>query len=62
MDIHDPLSPSLPIVHCFQQVILPLLIHVKGRQEYIPYELVPTSLAVSHMSGSSNFDSFCDGW
>ena len=31
-------------------------------QEYIIYELVPTSPAVSHMSGSSNFDSFRDRW
>ena len=35
-----------------------LLGHVKGST----YELVPTSPAVTHMSGSSNFDSFCDGW
>ena len=34
----------------------------RGPQEYIPYELVPTSLAVSCMSGSSNLDSFRDGW
>ena len=27
-------------------------------QEYITYKFVPTSLAVSRMSGSSNFDSF----
>ena len=33
----------------------------RGSQEYITYELVPTSPAVSHMSGSSNFDSFRDG-
>ena len=33
-----------------------------GPQEYIPYELVPTSPAVSHMPGSSNFDCFRDGW
>ena len=31
-------------------------------QEYITYELIPTSPAVSCMSGSSNFDSFRDGW
>ena len=31
-------------------------------QEYITYEFVLTSPAVSHMSGSSNSDSFCDGW
>ena len=34
----------------------------RGPQEYITFELYPTSLAVSSMSGSSNFDSFCDGW
>ena len=34
----------------------------KGPQEYITYELVPTSPAVFRMSGSSNFDSFHDGW
>ena len=31
-------------------------------QEYITYELIPTSPAVSHMSGLSNFDSFSDEW
>ena len=31
-------------------------------QEYITHELVPTSPVVSRVSGSSNFDSFCDGW
>ena len=34
----------------------------RGLQEYITYELIPTSPAVSCMSGSSNFDSFRDGW
>ena len=34
----------------------------RGPQEYITYELVPTSPTVSRMSGSSNFDSFRDGW
>ena len=34
----------------------------RGPQEYITYELVPTSPAVSCMSGSSNFDSFHDWW
>ena len=34
----------------------------RGPQEYITYELVPTSPAMSWMSGSSNFDSFHDGW
>ena len=28
----------------------------RGPQEYFTYEVVPTSPAVSHMSGSSNFD------
>ena len=32
----------------------------RGPQEYITYESVLTSPAVSHMSGSSNFDSFRD--
>ena len=34
----------------------------RGPQEYIPYELVSTSPAVSCMSSSSNFYSFHDGW
>ena len=34
----------------------------KGPQEYITYELVATSSAVSCVSGSSNFDSFRYGW
>ena len=34
----------------------------RGPQEYITYEHVPTSLAVSCMSISSNLDSFRDGW
>ena len=34
----------------------------RGLHEYITYELVPTSPAVSCISGSSNFDSFRDGW
>ena len=33
----------------------------RSPQEYITYELVPTSPAVSCMSGLSNFDSFRDG-
>ena len=79
-DISDPLSPPLPIVHCFRQVlratrrILIELLQVgsswspwlwsamwRGPWEYITYELVPTSTAVSCMSGSSNLDSFRDG-
>ena len=34
----------------------------RGPQEYITYEFVLTSPAVSRMSGYSNFDSFRDGW
>ena len=34
----------------------------RGPQEYVTYEFVPTSPAVSHMSGSSYLDSFRDGW
>ena len=34
----------------------------KGPQEYVAYELVLTSPAVSCMSGSSNLGSFHDGW
>ena len=34
----------------------------RGPQEYITYELVLTSLAVSRRSGLSNLDSFRDGW
>ena len=36
----------------------------KGRvlQEYITYELVPTSPVMSLVSGSSNFNSFRYGW
>ena len=33
-----------------------------GPQEYIAYEFVLTSPAVFRMSGSSNLDSFRDGW
>ena len=35
--------------------------YVGGPQEYIPYELVSASPAVSYISGSSNLDSFRDG-
>ena len=34
----------------------------KGPLEYVPYEFVPTSPAESRTSGSSNLDSFRDGW
>ena len=73
-DISDPLSPPLPIVHRFRQVlsatfrIYTELLYLcsswspyfcsamwKGPQEYITYELVPTSPIVLRMSGSSNF-------
>ena len=34
----------------------------RGPPEYIAFEVILTSLAVSRMSSSSNFDSFPDGW
>ena len=34
----------------------------RSQQEYVAYELVFTSPAVSRMSGSSNLDSFLDVW
>ena len=34
----------------------------RGPQKYIFYEFILTSPVVSHISGSSNFDSFHDGW
>ncbi len=46
----------------FELIALLLQGPEKGKREYIPYELVPTSPAVSCMSGSSNFYSFRDGW
>ena len=65
MDISDPLSPPLHIIHCFQQVFRvtscirtePLYVGSswsmwRGPQEYSIYELVSTSPAVSRMSGS----------
>ena len=33
-----------------------------SQQKYVTYEFVPTSPVVSHMSGSSNLDSFRDRW
>ena len=75
MDIPNPLSPPLPIVLYFRQVLRTELLYVgsswssclcmsmrRGPQEYITYALVLTSPAVSCMSGSSNFDIFRDGW
>ena len=77
MDIPDPLSSLLPIVHRFRWVFMVTpristdlgsswspylcLSMWRGLPEYITSELVPTSPAVSCMSGSSNFDSFCVG-
>ena len=46
----------------FEMDVLLCLSIGRGSQEYITYELVPTSLAASRMSGSSNFESFHDGW
>ena len=67
--------PSLPVglpgyilyrhraVVCrFSLVVLPLLVHMKCPLEYVTYEFVPTSPAVSCMSSLSNLDSLCDGW
>ena len=34
----------------------------RGPPEYVAYELVLTSPAVSYMSSSFNLDSVCDGW
>ena len=67
-DISDPLSPHLPIVHCFLQVLKSTsligteLLYVGSSETscLCTYELVPTSAAVSRMSASSNFDSFRD--
>ena len=77
IDIPGPLSPPLPIVHCFRQVLRAIsrigteLLYVgsswsswfctsmwRGPYEYITYELVPTSLAVSRMS-VLGFFAFC---
>ena len=78
MDMRDQLSPPLPIVHRFRQILwVTPCIHTellyvgsscfwsaiwRGPLEHITYELFPTSPAVSWMSGSSNLDSFRDGW
>ena len=79
--IPNPLSPHLPIIHYFQQVLIATscigtdLLFISsswssclcssiwmGPQEYITFVSVLTSPALSCMSGSSNLDSFCDGW
>ena len=77
-DIPGPFSPPFSIDHWFQQVFRATysidaeLLYVvssclcssmwRGPREYVTYEFVPTFLAVSCMSGSSNFESFRDGW
>ena len=43
-------------------VVLPLLVHVKGPQEHIANEFVLTYPAEYSMFGSSNLDSFRNGW
>ena len=50
------------VVFRFQLVVLPLVVHVAGPQDYVAYELVLTSPAVCHMSGLSNLDCFRDRW
>ena len=62
-----PLSPPLPIIHCFQQVFRATSPYQHRAAEWkfllvILPELIPTSPAVSRMSGSSDLDSFQDGW
>ena len=52
------LYPHIAAVCMFELVVLLLLGHMWGS---ITYELVPASLAVSCVSGSSNLDSFHDG-
>ena len=46
----------------FKQVPQYLLVRVKGSIDYIAYEFIIISPAVSHMSCSSNLDGFRDGW
>ena len=51
---------------CFYQAEVvstrPLLDKNRGSQEYTAYEFGHTSPVVSRVSGSSNLDSFRDGW
>ena len=54
MDIPEPLSQLLPIVHRLWQVF-------RATSRILTNELVPASLVVSCMSASSNLDSFRDG-
>ena len=53
--------PHSAAVCRFELATLLLHGHVKDPLEYITHELVPTSPAVSCISGSSNLDSFRDG-
>ena len=48
------------VVYRCELVVLPLLDHVKGFTGV--YQFVLTYPAVSYVSGSSNLDSFRDGW
>ena len=42
--------------------VQPLLVHVRGPKNYIVYEFILTSSAVSYLSGLSNLDGFRNGW
>ena len=53
--------PHIAAVCMFELVVLLLPGHMWGPLEYITYELVPASPAVSCMSGSSDLDSFVMG-
>ena len=77
-DLSEPLSPPVSIIHCSHKVfqatscINTELLYIGSSwssylcssmwQEYIAYEFILTSLAVSHMSSSSNLNSFRDRW
>ena len=73
-DLPHPLSPPVSIVHRSQEIFKVIscigteLLYIgsswsmwKGLQEYIACEFVLTSLAVSRMSGSTNFDKKLEG-
>ena len=53
--------PHIAAECMFELVVLLLPGHMWGPLEYITYELVPTSPAVTCMSGSSSVDSLRDG-
>ena len=59
-DFPDPLPPLFSIVHRLRLVFKGYM--WRGPLEYVTYEFVLTSPAVSRMSVSSNFNSFRDGW